>query len=219
MSKFCGNCGTQLDDNAKVCGNCGTLLTDSNNNVASSIPGIEYVAPEKKAKNKKIAKLFISGIALIAVAAIAINIVSGFVGYKGATRKIMNAYKNYDIDALVSMTSDVYFDTYDSQGIDYAVQNYEYIISDDLDSFENSVGHKYKISYEIQEAYKLPERNLNNLFDSVLSYNEYMEDYGISKVMVVKIKVTAKSGKKSSSTVITLYLTKENGSWKLFRLN
>ena len=23
MSKFCGNCGAQLDDNAKVCGNCG----------------------------------------------------------------------------------------------------------------------------------------------------------------------------------------------------
>ena len=26
MAKFCGNCGTQLEDNAKICGKCGTPL-------------------------------------------------------------------------------------------------------------------------------------------------------------------------------------------------
>lgn len=26
MSKFCGNCGAKLEDDARVCGNCGTPL-------------------------------------------------------------------------------------------------------------------------------------------------------------------------------------------------
>lgn len=52
MSKFCGNCGAQLDDAAKVCGNCGTPL-ELNNTANASIPGINYVDPEKRRKQRK----------------------------------------------------------------------------------------------------------------------------------------------------------------------
>ena len=47
MSKFCGNCGTMLPDDANVCGNCGTVLNKPQATFepqASTAP-IEPVAP------------------------------------------------------------------------------------------------------------------------------------------------------------------------------
>lgn len=46
MARFCGNCGAQLDDDAKVCGQCGTPI-DGN------VPGLKIVDPEKKKKMMK----------------------------------------------------------------------------------------------------------------------------------------------------------------------
>lgn len=215
MAKFCGNCGTRLDDSAKVCGHCGTPLGGNTSNSTSTVPGVEYVDPEKKAKNAKRTKMIIGGVALLIVAIIVINIVSGFVGYKGAVRKVMDAYKEYDIDTLISMTSDLRLDMFDTFSAEYATEYYEGIVSEDLNKFDDVVGHNHKISYEITETYEMSERNVDDLLDSIAVFVEYVEDYDISKVMVVEVKVTAKEGKKSSSTTLTLNLVKEDGSWKL----
>lgn len=43
MAKFCGNCGTQLEDNAKICGQCGTPLDGT----SSKILDLKVVDPEK----------------------------------------------------------------------------------------------------------------------------------------------------------------------------
>lgn len=47
MSKFCGNCGTMLPDDANVCGNCGTVLNKPQAPVEPVAPAapIEPVAP------------------------------------------------------------------------------------------------------------------------------------------------------------------------------
>ena len=62
MSKFCGNCGTQLDDNAAFCTNCGVSLsseTKTEASVVSSAKNVLNVVKEKsllvinKMKNDK----------------------------------------------------------------------------------------------------------------------------------------------------------------------
>lgn len=47
MSKFCGNCGTMLPDDANVCGNCGTVLNKPQAPVEPQAPAapFEPVAP------------------------------------------------------------------------------------------------------------------------------------------------------------------------------
>ena len=59
MAKFCGNCGAQLDDNAKVCGQCGTPV-----GTLSAIPSVKIVDPEKQKKTKKTLKLICGLIAI-----------------------------------------------------------------------------------------------------------------------------------------------------------
>ena len=214
MSKFCGNCGTQLDDSAKVCGNCGMPLECAQIN-NSSIPGISYEDPEKKAKTKKLVKLVATLLVVVIVIIVALKILSGFIGYKGAVRKIMNAYEDYNINKIVSMASDLY---YTMENEDYVEEYFSEIIANDLDYFEDRVGHKYKLSYEITDSYKLSEHKFEDLLDTLSYYDDFDADI-ISKVMMVEIEVTAKEGRDSMTTDLRLTLTKEDGSWKLLYLD
>ena len=152
MAKFCGNCGTQLEDNAKICGKCGTPL----DGMSANIPGLKVTDPEKQKKMKKTVKLVVGMVALVIVAVIAFNVVSQYTGYNRLLRKVMTAYENYDIDTLISLSSDMYY--YGEE--DWVEYYFEYSVGDDLDYFESYVGHNYKLSYDVQEVYTLSGRKL-----------------------------------------------------------
>ena len=206
MARFCGNCGAQIDENAKVCGQCGTPVEDS-----TKMPPVKVVDSEKKKKNKKIFKAMIA-LALVAVVAVtAINVVSKFTGYNGLLRKVMTAYEGYDIDTLVSLSSDIYY--YGEE--DYVESYFENSVGSALDSFETSVGHSYQFSYEVNETYTMSERKTKEVLDGIeYTYADF--DVSIIEEMVVSdITVTAKQGSKSVERDLNITMSKENGSWKL----
>ena len=206
MARFCGNCGAQIDENAKVCGQCGTPVEDS-----TKMPPVKVVDSEKKKKNKKIFKAMIA-LALVAVVAVtAINVVSKFTGYNGLLRKVMTAYEGYDIDTLVSLSSDIYY--YGEE--DYVESYFENSVGSALDSFETSVGHSYQFSYEVNETYTMSERKTKEVLDGIeYTYADF--DVSIIEEMVVSdITVTAKQGSKSVERDLNITMSKENGTWKL----
>lgn len=207
MAKFCGNCGTQLEDNAKICGNCGTPLEGTSTN----IPGLKVVDPEKQKKIKKTVKRVVGLAILVVVAIIAFNIVSQFTGYNGLLRKVMTAYENYDIDTLVSLSSDMYY--YGEE--DWVEYYFEYSVGDDLDSFESSVGHSYKLTYEVNETYVMSERKVDEMLSEIeYSYSDFDVSI-IEEVVVADLTVTAKQGSKSVNQDMNIVMTKENGTWRL----
>jgi len=207
MAKFCGNCGTQLDDNAKICGNCGTPLDGTSTN----IPGLKVVDPEKQKKIKKTVKRVVGLAILVVVAIIAFNIVSQFTGYNGLLRKVMTAYENYDIDTLISLSSDMYY--YGEE--DWVESYFEYSVGDDLDSFESSVGHSYKLTYEVNETYVMSERKVDEMLSEIeYSYSDFDVSV-IEEVVVADLTVTAKQGSKSVNQDMNIVMTKENGTWRL----
>lgn len=213
MAKFCGNCGTELDDNAKVCGNCGTPLDDG----VSNISGIEYkhTDPEKKKKIKKVIKRILTAIiSAVVIAVVCISVLS-FTGYKGMIRKVMKAYKNYDIDALVDMSSDMYF--YREE--DYVEEYFEYSVGSDLDFYEDSVGHSYKLSYEIKEIYTLSDRKFSEMIDTIAGFYSDFDADIIQKIVVADITVTAKQGSKSVDNDVQITLSKEGNSWKVLYID
>lgn len=215
MAKFCGNCGAQMDDNAKVCGKCGTPFNGS----SSGISAVKYVDPEKKKekqkKVKKIVKLCIGLIALILVAIIAINVITAFTGYNGLLRKIMSAYENYDIDALVDMSGDMYY-----YGIEnHAEAYFEAAVGYALDNFESSVGHSYKLSYDINEIYTLSKRNFESMLDDISWVYSEFDTSVIEEIAVADITVTARQGSKSADRNLKVTMSKENGTWKLLYID
>lgn len=210
MAKFCGNCGAELADDAKVCGQCGTPLESGLNSHT-----VKIVDPEKQAKTKKRIKLGLGAVALIIVAVISVNIISSFTGSNGLLKKVMNAYAKYDVDALVAVSSDMYYYGYE----DFVEYYFENSIGNDLDYFESYVGHNYKLNYEIQEVYTLSGRKLDTILDTIKSsYPDFDTDI-IAQVKAADIKVTAKEGKSSVSKSVQVTMTKENGKWKLLYID
>lgn len=211
MARFCGNCGTQLEDNAKICGKCGTPFDGTSPN----IPGLKVTEPEKQKKMKKTVKL-VAGLAVLVIAAmIVFNVVSQYTGYNGLLRKVMTAYENYDIDTLISLSSDMYY--YGEE--DWVEYYFEYNVGENLDYFESYVGHNYKLSYEVQEVYTISERKLDTILDTIeSSYPDFGID-AISQVKVAEVKVTAKEGKSSVSMSVQVTMTKENGKWRLLYID
>ncbi len=206
MARFCGNCGAQIDENAKVCGQCGTPIEGS-----TKTPPVKIIDPEKKKKNKKIFKIVIALALVVAVAVTAINVVSKFTGYNGLLRKVMTAYEGYDIDTIASLSSDIYY--YGEE--DYVESYFENSVGATLDSFESSVGHSYQFSYEVNETYTMSERKTKETLDGIKYAYPDFDVSIIEKIVVSDITVTAKQGNKSIEKELNITMSKENGKWKL----
>lgn len=207
MAKFCGNCGARLEDDAKICGKCGTPVEG----VTTSIPGLKVTDPEKQKKVKKTFKLVAGLMVLLIVAGIAFNVVSQYTGYNGLLRKVMAAYEKYDIDTLISLSSNMYYYG-DEDSVEYY---FESKVGENLDSFEASVGHNYKLSYKVNETYAMSERKENDLLDDIENAYTGFDISKIKKVVVADLTLTAKQGNKSTNRDMNIVMTKENGSWRL----
>lgn len=206
MAKYCGNCGAKLDDAAKVCGQCGTPVDGG----ITTSP-VKIADPKKQKKFKKIFKIVIALVLVAAVGITTFNVVSKFTGYNGLIHKVMTAYEEYDIDALVALSSDIYYYGEENYVEDY----FENAVGTALDSFEASVGHSYQMSYEVKETYTLSERRTNEILEGIeYSYPEF--DVGVIKELVVSdITVTAEQGSKVVDRDLSITMSKEDGSWKL----
>lgn len=212
MAKFCGSCGAQLDDDAKVCGHCGTPVEEGQ----TKIPGFKVVDPEKKKKLLKKVKMILVLAVVVVIAIVGLNIVKSYTGSNGLIRKVMSAYENYDIDALVALSSDMY---YYSDYDDYVDEYFEYSVGNNIDNFESSVGHSYKMSYEIEEVYDLSQRKQDEILENIeYSFPDFDVDT-IDTIVVADVKVTAKQGTKSVSTNVKITMAKEGNSWKLLYLD
>lgn len=206
VSRYCGNCGTKLEDNAKICGQCGTPFEET----PANISGLKTVNPQKKGFRKTV-KRAAAVVVIIAVGVIAVTIAMRFTGYNGVLRRTMTAYKKYDIDALISLSGDMY---YYGAG-DWAEHYFENSVGEDLDFFEASVGHSYKVSYEVNDIYTLSERRLAKVLDEIENICPDFDVSIIKKVVVAELTVTARQGDKSVSRDINIFMSKENGSWRL----
>lgn len=207
MAGFCGNCGAKLDEGQRVCGQCGTPVEG-----AMKTPVIRVDNPEKKKKSKRRFKVVTAIIAVVLIGIIAVNVVLKFTGYNGLLRKVMKAYEAYDIETLVSLSSNIYYYGGENYGEDY----FENQVGETLESFENSVGHNYKISYEINETYKMSNRSINETLDQIEYKYSNFDISTIEEIVVCDLNVTAKQDSKSQNKAISIFMSKEEGKWKLF---
>lgn len=212
MVRYCGNCGAELSDGAKVCGQCGVPITSTKNKEgAASIPGISYVNPEKKEKSKKTFTLFMVIVVVVLMFVVLINYLSGFLGYKGTVRKFMNAYENYDVEVFTSIVSDWYYCTGDDS---YAENYFKTMVSNDFNTFEETIGHKYKFSYQITDSYNLSKHKFEDLLEQLSVYEDF-DTYIISEVMIVEVEITIDGEEKDMTMQKELYLTKEDDDWRI----
>lgn len=211
MAGFCGNCGAQLDDDARVCGQCGTPIDGSQ----GKVPRYKAADLEKRKKLMKKIKIAIALAAVMMIAATGIKIAGNFTGTNALVRKVMAAYEKYDMDTIISLSSDMYYyNDYEN----YVEEYFVYAVGQNIDIFESSVGHSYKMSYEIEEIYDLSQRKQDEMRKNIeRSYPDFDVDV-ISKIAVANVKVTAKQGSKSVTKTVKITMSKEGKTWKVLYL-
>ena len=206
MAKFCGNCGAPLDESARVCGQCGTPV----DGMPASTPKLNIQDPEKQKKTQKTVRLTALLVGLLVVAVLLINLVPRYTGYRGLLRRVMAAYEDYDVDALLSMASELY-----DEADDFAESYFEANMDSALDMFEYTVGHDYSLSYKVNDIYTLSDRKMRSLRDELaLAWSDYDVD-AISKAVVAEVTLTAKEKGDTDDRSLQITMIKEDGAWKL----
>ncbi len=213
MSKFCGNCGAMLDDNAAVCTTCGAVLNQGTIN-----------SPDLPKKKKKSGKKKVAVAVIALMVAIAVGFGGVFVynntGYRGVIAKYVKALNNCDAKLYYSILSNRMKDEYEdfedyhsNEGFEFDLQN---SIETKYEREEDIVGKDFKYSHRINDIYKVPKKDTKGYF----KYLDKEKGYdNISEFVIVDFTLIAKGKKRTKAYSYNFVLSKENGKWKIFESN
>ena len=207
MGSFCGNCGAPLDDDARVCGQCGTPI------YGKKVVDVKNIEKKRKLK-KRITTIIV--LAIICIVGIGIyKIVYNHTGIMGFSRKVMNAYVDYDIDTIAELSSDKFF--YDSSGAeDVSLIYFKGLIGMEFDYYENVMKANDKIKYNILEVNELSEHKKEKVMDSLKYEYSKFDSTVIEELTEVRVRVILGKKEESPQTNISLIVSKENGNLRLF---
>lgn len=232
MSKFCGNCGTVMDDAAAVCGNCGAPLAPAAapaqkkaakidvNAIKGQVTGV--IDGVKKGDKNAMIK---GGIGVAAVVVVLILIISLFSGggEDKVVKKFIKAYDKENAAALVKLMPKYTIEAGEEADDDYDPEElwegriesfYEYM-EEELDA------DGLKLSYKIKDKDEVDEDDLEDYADMVKAGLKMMDsDVEFKKDKVkkgyeIEVEVTVKGGGDKDKVDLDLYLIKYGSKWYL----
>jgi len=206
MSKFCSNCGTQLDDLAAVCPSCGAKQAVPGANPVDKVKQFVNNAPVDIEKVKKNRIPIIIGAAAVLLVIILIVAISGS-GPKAAAKKYLNAVKNLNAKKVYNMLpeEEQEEDRDDrEEDIEDLEENFE--MMDEL--FEDEYGKNYRISYKIGDMEEYEEGD-----DEFDHYDDRYDD--VKRVVSFEVELSIKGSEDEDEDETTIWLIKQDGSWRV----
>jgi len=198
MSKFCENCGAEMNDNDVVCAHCGPQA-DTTANVD---PVAENTTSSAKTNNTKNIAI-LAGVAAAVV--ILIVIICSIFG-KGYKKPIDNYFKGME-----KGNADTYLKAFpEFMEMDKTVD--EDFMEDMKDELEDEYGEKLKISYKITKKEKIKKDDLEDVKEYI--EKKYEEDVKVSKGYEIKVKATIKGKDDEDTDSQKMYVYKIDGKWK-----
>ena len=243
MAKFCGNCGTQLQDNAAFCPGCGTALapqTPKSEPIEPPTPpkpqppiektqvftppvATPPVAEGKPPKSKKPANkknILISIIAGLVAAAVSFFVVSYLLGRGGGAEstaeKVLTAVLNEEGDTLVDMTSDAYDVYYKHEYSDYDEDDLAEAYEDDIDDLLDYFADE--VGYSFNLSYQIGECvevGQEELKELAGDNYDKLLNYDIDSLATVNAQLIAEANGDTATADVEIRLLKEGSSWKL----
>lgn len=215
MSKFCENCGAEMDDNQTICPSCGTGVgteaeyTNPVKEEPAAQPTYEdttTTSSPKSGNGKNIG--IIAGV--VAVIAIIVAIIFSIFG-KGYLKPIDNYFKGIQkADAKTYVKSSPAF-------VDADEDDYEDYLEERLDDLEDTYGEKVKITYKVKKKEKIKKGDLQDIQDYI--EEEYDEEVKVSAGYELKLAVTFKGKKKEKTSTDKYYVYKIDGKWCFFNVS
>ncbi len=221
MSKFCGNCGNQVDDNAVVCGYCGTPFNTTPG--FSVMPGGNNTGKKfniQDADKEKLKKILIpvaGGIAGLVVIIVAIVLIIGNTGKNALVKDFAKDLKSENNEELATYASSICETNEDVDAYN------ELLVKALLDDFDNKgVGDikKIKMTGEFKEVSERKIERLKENFEKVNTVDaDSIEAIYEYKRCAFKVKGTEKTKSIKLTSIVSsakFYAIKEDGKWKYF---
>ena len=199
MSKFCENCGAEINDDVTVCPNCNTAVGAEK--VATETTNTASTSTDKKADTKKLA-IIGGGIAaaVIILITIIVSLVSG--RYKAPIKKYFKGLNKCDADSYVAAYPD-FLKKSDSIK--------DSTLKDRKKNLEKTYGDNVKYQYKILKKTKIEKKDLEKVQDYV--NDKYKEKVKITKGFKVKTKQTIKGKDDYDYATDDIYVYKIDGKW------
>lgn len=220
MSKFCQNCGAEMEEDAVFCTNCGTkeqqIETPSEEVSVETNAVNQFVdsAVEKVKANPKL--LAFGGAAVVAVLAIVIILTTLFGGgYKKAIDNFVDVSFKGKVNKIEKLAPKEYWEYLEEEedfDIDEAIEEYEDEFDDNIDELEDEYGKNIKVKYKITDKDKLSDKKIDKIAEAL------KDKYDIKKKSVkagyeVDVELTIKGSEDDDENDATLTVIKIGGSW------
>ena len=203
MSKFCENCGAEMDDNQTVCPNCSNGSESTATVVEEKVA--ETTTEEKKsvANNENIKKIGIIAVAAAAVIAVIIFIVSLVSnGYKAPIKNVVKGMNKSDAKVYLKAFPD--FLEMDKSVTDSSLK-------DDKKDDEKTYGDNVKYSVKFLKKEKIDKSDLENVTKYI--EKKYDKKVKVSKGYKVKVEQRTKGKDDYDYRTTDVYVYKIDGKW------
>ncbi len=206
MSKFCENCGAEMDDNETVCKYC---QPNANEQYATQQPITDNTDTVRNntssAKTNSTKNYAIIGGVAIAIVVLLIIIFGG--GYKKPL--------DYMYKGLQKCDAEIYLKAYpEFMDLDKTIN--DDFLDKKLNFNEDLYGEKIKYSYKIADKSKVKKDDLKDVQEYI--EKRYKEDVKISSGYKLKVKETIKGKKNDHTSTNTAYVYKIDGKWYMLEV-
>ena len=209
MSKFCNNCGCELEDDAMFCPNCGAQD-------APVEPVAEEQAPVETAAaapdKKSLMTLIIAGAALV------VAVILLIVAFSSTPKKALNNLEkvmNGNARKISSLAPSAYW-TYlkEEEDVTKADVKDEFKDSyeDQKEYLEEAYGKNAKYSLKIADKDKLSKKKLEALAESIED-NYDIDEKKVKAAYELEVEMTIKGSEDDYETETTMYAVKIGGKW------
>ena len=209
MSKFCENCGAEMEDNEVICKNCNTPVDGApkKETVAEPQQATASTATSAGSDKKKLA--IIGGCAAAFVVAIIILIVSLVSGrYKSPIKKYVKGLNKCDADTYAAAYPDF---------TKTAESTKDKTLTDRKKNYEKTYGDNVKFKVDVLKKTKIEKKDLEKVKDAIK--DKYKESVKVTKGFKVKVKQTIKGKKDYDYTTNDVYVYKIDGKWYLLNID
>lgn len=221
MSKFCNNCGSEMEDDVVFCPNCGAQDAPAYQEAPAAYneeqtygETYEEAAPEQEApaKNNNLIKLIIAGGAAVVVIILAILI------FGSSPQKAINNYQaalNGNAGKFVALAPNEFWKWAKEEGevtkAD-AKKEFKDQWEDEKEALEDEFGKNAKVKIKVTDKKKMSKKDLKEIGD-MLEESYEIDDKKVKAGWEMEVEMTIKGSEDDDETEMTLNVVKIGGQW------
>ncbi len=232
MSKFCGNCGTELQDDVVVCTNCGmnvapvNYVSEPQNNINDNLTPAEKIASVAKDKtiwfidkmknDKKLMSVVLGVAAGFVALIIALVVIFSIGGYNKAIQNYIDATYFGDVDAYVDCVPEEYLDSMlelSGKTKKEFKESFEKAYDSVVGTYKAKYGDDYSVDFKVVDEFELEGDDYDEFLDDLKTLG--IAKKSVSEAYEIEVEFTIDGDKKRETVDKDFVAVKIDGTWYL----